>query len=167
MNMKKSIVSKLAVVCLTAVVAIGGVSAPASAKSKGYVFKYKGVSVTMNGAAKKLIKKAGKPSKKTVKKSCAYKGKDRTYTYKDFQLKTYSKTNNGAEYVSEIRFRSNKAVTKEGIRIGSSLKDVTKKYGKAKARFGVYTFKKGSSKLQIMLNGNKVSDNSLFCLEII
>ena len=85
MNMKKSIVSKLAVVCLTAVVAIGGVSAPASAKSKGYVFKYKGVSVTMNGAAKKLIKKAGKPSKKTVKKSCAYKGKDRTYTYKDFQ----------------------------------------------------------------------------------
>jgi hypothetical protein len=111
----------------------------------------------MNGAAKKLIKKAGKPSKKTVKKSCAYKGKDRTYTYKDFQLKTYSKTNNGAEYVSEIRFRSNKAVTKEGIRIGSSLKDVTKKYGKAKARFGVYTFKKGSSKLQIMLNGNKVS----------
>ena len=147
----------MAVVCLTAVVAIGGVSAPASAKSKGYVFKYKGVSVTMNGAAKKLIKKAGKPSKKTVKKSCAYKGKDRTYTYKDFQLKTYSKTNNGAEYVSEIRFRSNKAVTKEGIRIGSSLKDVTKKYGKAKARFGVYTFKKGSSKLQIMLNGNKVS----------
>lgn len=72
--MKKSIVSKLAVVCLTAVVAIGGVSMPASAKSKGYVFKYKGVSVTMNGAAKKLIKKAGKPSKKTVKKSCAYKG---------------------------------------------------------------------------------------------
>ena len=55
MNMKKSIVSKLAVVCLTAVVAIGGVSAPASAKSKGYVFKYKGVSVTMNGAAKMLI----------------------------------------------------------------------------------------------------------------
>ena len=34
--MKKSIVSKLAVVCLTAVVAIGGVSMPASAKSKGY-----------------------------------------------------------------------------------------------------------------------------------
>ena len=101
--MKKSIVSKLAVVCLTAVVAIGGVSMPASAKSKGYVFKYKGVSVTMNGAAKKLIKKAGKPSKKTVKKSCAYKGKDRTYTYKDFQLKTYSKTNNGAEYGSDKR----------------------------------------------------------------
>ncbi len=49
---EKSIVSKLAVVCLTAVVAIGGVSMPASAKSKGYVFKYKGVSVTMNGAAK-------------------------------------------------------------------------------------------------------------------
>ena len=49
------------------------------------------------------------------------------------------------------------SLVKEGIRIGSSLKAVTKKYGKAKARFGVYTFKKGSSKLQIMLNGNKVS----------
>ena len=35
---EKSIVSKLAVVCLTAVVAIGGVSMPASAKSKGICF---------------------------------------------------------------------------------------------------------------------------------
>ena len=125
MNMKKSIVSKLAVVCLTAVVAIGGVSAPASAKSKGYVFKYKGVSVTMNGAAKKLIKKAGKPSKKTVKKSCAYKGKDRTYTYKDFQLKTYSKTNNGAE-CAILKLRKRLSDLRETSRSSFHRKEATK-----------------------------------------
>lgn len=155
--MKKAIWTKLAVCFLAVVIAVNAVTVPASAKSKGYVFKYKGVSVTMHGEAKKLIKKAGKPKKKTVKKSCAYKGKDRTYVYKDFQLQTYSKTNKGKEYVNEIRFRTNKVATKEGIRIGSSVSDVTKKYGNSKPKFGVYTYKKGSSKLQIIVDDDKVT----------
>ncbi|MCH5267697.1 MAG: hypothetical protein J1E62_05060 [Lachnospiraceae bacterium] len=155
--MKTTIWTKLAVSCLAIMIAFTGVATPASAKSKGYVFKYKSVSVTMHGAAKNLIKTAGKPKKKVVKKSCAYKGKDRTYTYKDFKLITYSKSNNGPEYVNEIRFLTKKVATKEGIRIGSSVSTMTKKYGKMKPKFGIYTYKKGSCKLQFEVNGNKVS----------
>lgn len=155
--MKKNGWKNVMVLCMAFVLAVLTVASPASAKSKGFVFKYKGVSVTMHGAAKKLIKKAGTPKKKVVKKSCAYKGKDRTYTYKDFQLKTYSKSNKGKEYVSEIRFRTDAVSTKEGIKIGSSLKDVEKKYGKAKPKFGVYTYKKGKCKLQIIVEEDKVT----------
>ena len=49
------------------------------AKSYGYKFTYKKVTVYMGGPAKKLIKKAGKPKSKKAAKSCAYDGKDRTY----------------------------------------------------------------------------------------
>lgn len=155
--MKKTIGKQLMVLCMAFVLTVLAAAAPASAKAKGFVFKYKGVSVSMNGAAKKLIKKAGKPKKKIVKKSCAYKGKDRTYTYNDFQLKTYSKSNKGKEYVSEIRFRTSAVSTKEGIKIGSPQKSVIKKYGKATPKFGVYTYKKGKGKLQIIIENDKVT----------
>ena len=128
------------------------------AASKGYIFTYKGANVRMGGKAKKLIKKAGEPEKKKVSKSCAYDGKDRTYQYKDFILYTYSKKDDGSEYVNGITFLTNQVVTKEGIRIGSSLEDVEKAYGKVKQELGVYNYVKGSCRLQIMVTDGKVSN---------
>ena len=59
----KKIAKGLAAVLL--VITVGSVGAPqtAEAASKGYVFKYKGVSVTMKKNAAGIIKKAGKPIK--------------------------------------------------------------------------------------------------------
>jgi hypothetical protein len=128
------------------------------AKSKGYVFTYKKASAYMGGKAQSLIKKAGKPKSKTVKKSCAYKGKDRTYKYKDFILYTYSDSDNGPEYVNGITFLTDKVSTKEGIKIGSSYDSVKKKYGNAKDQFGVYTYKKGNCKLQIEVTDDEVTN---------
>jgi hypothetical protein len=128
------------------------------AKSKGYIFTYKKASVYMGGPAKKLIQKAGKPKSKKAEKSCAYKGKDRTYEYKDFILYTYSNSDNGAEYVNGITFLTSKAVTKEGIRIGSSYSAVKKKYGNGKEQFGIYTYQKGNCKLQIEVTDDKVTN---------
>ncbi len=142
---------------MAAVLFAGSATQPAEAAS-GYQFKYKGVTVTMHSAAKKFLKKAGKAQKTKVKKSCAYKGKDRTYQYKDFILYTYSKSAKGAEYVLGITFRTKKVATKEKVRIGSSEKMVTKKYGKAKPKFGIYTYKKGKSKIQFEVT-NKVVTN--------
>lgn len=149
---------KFLVICMAMVLITGSIYAPAQAKSKGYKFSYKGASVYMKGPAKKIIRKAGTPLAKKVKKSCAYKGKDRTYKYTDFILYTYSKSEKGKEYVNGITFLTSRVSTKEGIRIGSTLSQVTKKYGKAKGRFGVYTYKKGSCKLQIEITDNKVSN---------
>lgn len=156
--MKNKVCAKVITLCLVMVLIISSLSDTVSAKSAGYQFKYKGVTVSMHGAAKKLIKKAGKPIKKTVKKSCAYKGKDRTYKYKDFILYTYSKTNNGPEYVNGITFLTKKVSTKEGIKMGSAEKSITKKYGKAKPKFLIYTYKKGSCKLQIEVTNGKVKN---------
>ncbi len=155
--MKKELgrwVSRLIILALV-VVMLGGVKTEAA--SKGYVFKYKGVSVTMKGNAAKLIKKAGKPLKKKESKSCAYKGMDRVYQYKNFILATYSKSKKGKQYVNGIKFRTKKVATKEGIRLGSSLNDVFAKYGQKKGKFGVYTYKKGKCKLQFEITDGKVT----------
>jgi hypothetical protein len=128
------------------------------AKSKGYVFSYKKSSVYMGGPAKTLIQKAGKPKSKKATKSCAYKGKDRTYAYRDFILYTYSNSDNGTEYVNGITFLTSKVATKEGIRIGSSYSAVKKKYGSGKEQFGVYTYKKGNCKLQIEVTDDEVTN---------
>lgn len=157
MKMRKWLKRVAAVVM--AMVLIMAEAGASQAASKGYVFSYKGVSVTMNGNATKLLKKAGTPIKKKESKSCAYKGLDRVYQYKDITVATYSNTKTGKQYVNGIKFRTNKVATKEGIRLGSSLNDVLKKYGRKNGteNFGVYTFKKGKCKLQFEITDGKVT----------
>lgn len=161
MKQKKTLLILVMAVALavgqTGGVAIGG-GATAQAKAKGYKFTWKKVTVYMGGPAKKLIKKAGKPKKVKVAKSCAYDGKDRTYKYKDFILYTYSMTDNGPEYVGGITFLTKKAATKEKIKIGSPYSKVKKKYGSKKDYLGVYTYKKGGSKLQIEVTDDIVTN---------
>jgi hypothetical protein len=135
-----------------------GVFSPAvEAASKGYQFKANGATISMNGKAANFIKKAGEPQKKKTKKSCAYNGKDRTYQYEDFILYTYSKTNKGAEYVNGVTFRTDKVETKEGIKIGSTEDEMLEAYGDATPKYGVYTYKKGKSKLQFTVDEGTVT----------
>lgn len=148
------------VICyfLIAILGITLSTGVAEAASKGYVFKYKKVSASMDGKASSLLKKAGTPDKKTAVKSCAYKGMDRTYTYDGFVIKTYSHTKSGAEYINSIKIISSKVKTAEGITVGSSKNSMIKAYGKNSGEFGVYTYTKGNSKLVIELdNSDKVS----------
>ena len=149
---------KLITMCVIMMVAVACANTTVSAKSKGYGFKYKGVTVYMGKSATKLIKKAGKPKAKQVSKSCAYDGMDRVYKYKNFILYTYSNSENGTEYVNGITFLNSKVKTKEGIKIGSSLKKLKKAYGKKKATNGIYTYKKGKCKLQVEVKKDKVTN---------
>lgn len=160
---KKQLNKRVLALCMSLVLALGilaeGISPmTAMAAAKEFKFTYKKATVQIGGPAKKLIKKAGKPVKKTAKKSCAYKGKDRTYKYKDFILYTYSNSDKGPEYVNGITFLTSKVSTKEGIHIGSDFDSVKSKYGKGKDSFGVYTYKKGKSKLQIEVTDDKVTN---------
>ena len=151
-------VKKIITMILVAVMICSSLTATTNAASKGYQLKYKGGTVSMGSKASALIKKAGKPVKKVVKKSCAYKGKDRTYQYKNFILYTYSNSDKGTEYVNGITFLNSKVKTKEGIKIGSSYASVKKKYGKGTSNFGLYSYKKGKSKLQIEIINKKVTN---------
>lgn len=152
----------LLVMVLLAAVLTGGMfgkgSAVVQAKTTGYKFIWNRVTVYMGGPAKKLIEKAGEPERVKAAKSCAYDGKDRTYQYKDFILYTYSDTDNGPEYINGITFLTKKPATKEKIRIGSSYSKVKKKYGNKRDSFGVYTYKKGGSKLQIEVTDDVVTN---------
>ena len=142
---------------MTLVLAAGAASV-SEAKINGYYFKNGGVSVTMDSPAKAFIAKAGKVEKKIVKKSCAYKGKDRIYQYKNFILYTYSNSDKGAEYVQAISFRNKNVATSEGVKIGSAESLVKKKYKKAKEEYGVYTDIKGNTKLQMVVKNGKVQN---------
>lgn len=142
---------------LMAAVLVTMMGVPVKAASKGYVFRYKGVKVAMNGNASTLKAKAGKPISQRRSKSCAYNGLDSTYVYKDFIVTTYSKSVKGAEYINSITLRTAKVSTSEGIHIGSTYNDVVKKYGKGKQTLGVYVYTKGRSKLQIEVKNNTVS----------
>ncbi|MCM1246213.1 MAG: hypothetical protein NC293_11285 [Roseburia sp.] len=155
---KTGVCKRILVFVMMAALAAGCMPAGVKAKSTGYEFTYKKAAAYMGGPAKKLIEKAGKPKSKKVKKSCAYKGKDRTYKYKDFILYTYSHSDNGAEYVNGITFLTSDVSTKEGIHIGSPFSSVEKKYGSAKDNFGVYTYKKGKCKLQIEVTDEVVTN---------
>jgi hypothetical protein len=151
----KTMCKTIVTLCLAAALLITSVL-PASAAAKGYSFKYNGVSITINSNASSFIKKAGKATISRAK-SCAHKGEDVTYKYSSFTLKTYSEKKGGTEYVQEIKLTSSKVSTPEGLKIGSSETDVTKKYGKAAAKFGVYTYTKGNTKLLITVSNKKVT----------
>lgn len=157
--MKKSLCTvKCLVAAMALILTLGMACTPIQAASKGYVFTYKKVTVGMHDKAQKFIKKAGKPSATKAKKSCAYKGKDRTYKYKNFILYTYSNTDDGEEYVNGVTFLTTKVSTPEGIKIGSTLEEVIEAYGKAKDNYGIYTYKKGKSKLQIEVTDDAVTN---------
>lgn len=150
---KKNFYKVIMAACMSLVVLFGSVYT-ANAAPKGYGFTYKKVTVYMNGKAKKLLDKAGRPKSKTESKSCAYDGMDRTYKYKDFIVKTYSKSEKGSEYINSIVLLTSKVSTKEGIKIGSSKNDVIDAYGSARSNFGVYTYTKGKCRLMIEINGD-------------
>lgn len=135
-------------------------SAQANAASKGYKFTYAKETIMMGQTAAGFIKAAGAPDKKTAKKSCAYDGKDITRKYEDFILYTYTNSNSSAakEYISGITFLTENVSTAEGIMIGSSKDDVIKAYGKKAPKYGIYTYTKGHTKLQIEVSGSKVTN---------
>ena len=150
-NQKMGICKKIVALCMV-IVMLASTASTVNAAPKGYGFTYNRVTVYMNSKAKSLLDKAGTPKSKSESKSCAYDGMDRTYTYNDFVVKTYSKSEKGSEYINSIVLLTSKVATKEGIKIGSSKNDVIDTYGRARANLGVYTYTKGKCKLMIELN---------------
>lgn len=126
------------------------------AAGKGYQFQYKGVSIAPHDKVDTLLKKLGKPNKRTKKASCAYDGEDITYRYNGITIIAYSNKKGGTEYLMEVEITGKNIKTKEGVKVGSTTKDMIKKYGKEKDNFGMYTYKKGKSGIQFMTENNKI-----------
>ena len=111
-----------------------------------YVFKSGAVEIKMGEEAGAVLAQLGAPVKPVFEiDSCAYQGKDKVYSYKDFEVSTYPK--NGKECISAVVVTGASAATPEGIRIGSKAADVTKAYGASDGKYGIYRYEKGNTEL--------------------
>lgn len=119
-----------------------------------YSFKSGETVIKMNEAAAPLIAALGKEEKYFEADSCAFQGKDKTYTYKGFELSTYPVK--GKDYVNSIYFLDSTVSTPEGIKIGSTYNDMVSAYGKEyKEQNGVYRYTKGNAELSIYTDSKK------------
>lgn len=153
MKTKCNVFRRFLAVCLAATL-VFAMALPVSAAS-GYSCKYKSVTAKPGDNASKLKKKVS--AKRKQSPSCAAGGYDYIYDGKDIKLETYTtkKSKSATEYINSITFKTKTPKTKEGVKIGSSLKTVKSKYKKAKN--GVNTFSKGKTKLQIVIKNDKVT----------
>lgn len=132
----------------------GGVQAV----SKGYVFKYNGVSISVDGDMSAVLEGIGEPKEGNYYEapSCAFEGLDKIYTYDSFVVETYPQ--DGKDYVSIIRLTDDAVSTAENIFIGSSLTDVTNAYGTDYTEQGsMLVYQKDGMKLCILVEGDAVT----------
>ncbi len=128
----------------------------AGAKTDGFIFANKGTSIAMNAEVAPILKSLGKEKDYFEADSCAFQGKEKTYTYSGFELHTYEK--NKVDFVASIIFLDDSVSTKEGISIASDINDVIKAYGdKYTEKSGTYIYEKGKSKLTFTVKDKKVS----------
>ena len=111
-----------------------------------YVFKSGAVEIKMGEEAKTVLAQLGAPVKPVFEiDSCAYQGKDKVYSYKDFEVSTYPK--NGKECISAVVVTGASVATPEGIKVGTKAADVTKAYGASDGKYGIYRYQKGNTEL--------------------
>ncbi len=136
----------------------------AAGKATGYSFESKGITIAMKDKVAPILKKLGKENDYFEADSCAFQGKEKTYTYNGFELHTYEK--NKVDYVASIDFLDDTVSTKEGISLASNLEDVLKAYGnKYTEKSGVYTYVKDKVKLIITINNQKVEEIKYVAIE--
>lgn len=86
----------------------------------------RGTKITTGTAVDELLTAFGEPESQSEAVSCVYSGMDKTYSYSDFTV--YSYTEDDCEYFSELYCTEN-VQTEKGVSIGSSEDAVRKAYG--------------------------------------
>jgi hypothetical protein len=125
-------------------------------KSEVYTFEYKGISIPMHAEAAPIIEKLGKAMDVFETDSCAFQGKEKTYTYSGFELHTYEQDKK--DYVAAVVFLDDSVKTKEGISISSKLSDVKKAYGDSfKEDMGLVTYQKDKMKISFVIEKDEVT----------
>lgn len=131
------------------------------AQSKGYVFVYNGVTVSVDGNMAPVLEALGEPADYYEAASCAFEGLDKIYTYGSFVIETYPQGDK--DLVSVIRLTDDAVSTPENIYIGSTRDDVTRVYGTDYTEQGsmlVYT--KDGMKLSILVENDTVTSIQYF-----
>lgn len=136
-----------------------GTDAPQTEGRSKYVFASGEVKLPMNEEFSALREALGEPTTYFEAESCAFSGLDKTFTYPGFELVTYPVE--GVDYISDIYFLDDSVSTAEGVRIGSTLKDVEAAYGTGYTadEFGIYyTYTDGDTQLKFGMDGDVVGE---------
>lgn len=131
-------------------------SSEVSAAANGFVFKYNGTDIALNGDAEPIITALGEPKSYTEEPSCAFEGLDKTYYYGSFYVSTYPLEDK--DYIQSVWFADDSVATEDGIRIGSTKADVEAAYGADSFNGNnAYTITKSDTKLTVILTDDLVS----------
>lgn len=123
--------------------------------SNGYSFTYNGTVIALNADMADVKAAIGEPVDYFESDSCAFQGKDKTYTYSSFVIKTYP--DGDKDYVLSITLKDDTVATPEGISIGSDRQAVIDAYGEGEDTGSSLIYTKDSTTLTFLLDGNKVT----------
>ncbi len=147
-----------ALLCFTAPQTAMGAAAKANnAKQaeRGYEFVYGETRIVLAEDALAVLKALGKADSVFEQDSCAYQGKDRVYSYADFELSTCP--SGKKEQIASVYFLNDKVQTEEGIRIGSAYDEMVKAYGRNYTEENeVYRYVKQGTELSFYMKDGKV-----------
>lgn len=122
---------------------------------KGFFFESKGITIAMHAESDAIVSQLGEATSYFEAESCAFKGKEKIYTYNGFELSTYEL--NGKDYVASIVFLDDSVSTPEGIYLNSCLEDVLSAYGDSYTKsFDLFTYELAKSKLRFLIEDNHV-----------
>ena len=122
---------------------------------KGYIFEYNGVSVGVDMEAAPIIEQLGEPNKYFEADSCAFQGKDKLYTYSNFEISTYEK--DGKDYISTIIFNDDMIETPEGVCLFMTKQDMIDAYGEGfSEEQGLCVYEKDGMKLKFIFENDEI-----------
>ena len=98
------------------------------------VFVYNDRQVVLNSDMDTVLASLGEANSMTTAPSCIGVGEDKTYRYDGFTVTTYPRGDK--DYVMEIKVLDAAIATAKGIRLGSSMDDMTAAYGSGYRTFG-------------------------------
>ena len=98
------------------------------------VFVYNNRQAALNSDMDTVLAALGEANSMTTAPSCIGVGEDKTYHYDGFTVTTYPRGDK--DYVMEIKVLDAAIATAKGIRLGSSMDDMTAAYGSGYRTFG-------------------------------
>lgn len=98
------------------------------------VFVYNDRQVALNSDMDTVLASLGEANSMTTAPSCIGVGEDKTYHYDGFTVTTYPRGDK--DYVMEIKVLDAAIATAKGIRLGSTMDDMTAAYGSGYRTFG-------------------------------
>ena len=148
---------KLAVLLMTAALAVSSLTAAFGAEKKEYQFTYNKKQYTVGMEAKTAMDALGKAESSRDVNNCANGYVNKAYMYGDKAFEVYVEQSGGKEIVANITLLSDKAATEEGLKPGDSESRVTEVYPDAQKGLGSYSTVLGNVKLYIKMKDHKVN----------